>query len=56
MSNIQFTDHMKLKKRENQSADTSVLLRRGNKILTGRNIEKKYRAEPVVLGRLDAPV
>jgi hypothetical protein len=30
---IQFTDHMKLKKEENQKVDASVLLRRGNKIL-----------------------
>jgi hypothetical protein len=29
---IQFTDHMKLKKKEDQSVDTSVLLRWGNKI------------------------
>jgi hypothetical protein len=28
---IQFTDHMKLKKKEDQSVDTSILLRRGNK-------------------------
>jgi hypothetical protein len=34
---IQFTDHMKLKK-EDQSVDALVLLRRGNKILTGANI------------------
>jgi hypothetical protein len=26
---------MKLKKKEDQSVDTSVLLRRGNKIITG---------------------
>jgi hypothetical protein len=26
---IQFTDHLKLKKKEDQSVDTSVLLRRG---------------------------
>jgi hypothetical protein len=32
--NIQFTDHMKLKKEE-QRVDTSMLLRRGKKILTG---------------------
>ena len=32
---IQFTDHMKLKKKEDQSIDASVLLRRGNKILMG---------------------
>jgi hypothetical protein len=29
---IQFTNHMKLKKEEDQSVDTSILLRRGNKI------------------------
>ena len=28
----QFTDHMKLKKKEDQSVDILVLLRRGNKI------------------------
>jgi hypothetical protein len=32
---IQFTDHMKLKKKENQNVDASTLLRRGNKILMG---------------------
>jgi hypothetical protein len=32
---IQFTDHMKLKKKEDQSIDTSVLLRKGNKIPMG---------------------
>jgi hypothetical protein len=32
---IQFTDHMKLKKKEDQSVATSVFLRSGNKILTG---------------------
>jgi hypothetical protein len=37
---IQFTDHMKLKK-EDQSVGTSVLLRRGNKILKGGNEETK---------------
>jgi len=31
----QLTDHMKLKKKEDQSVDASVLLRRGNKIITG---------------------
>jgi hypothetical protein len=29
---IQFANHMKLKKREEQSVHTSILLRRGNKI------------------------
>jgi hypothetical protein len=32
---IQVTDHMKLNKKEDQSVDASVLLRRGNKIITG---------------------
>ena len=32
---IQLTDHMKVKKKEDQSVDASVLLRRGNKIITG---------------------
>jgi hypothetical protein len=32
---IQLTDHMKIKKQEDQSMDTSVLLIRGNKIITG---------------------
>ena len=43
--NIQFTNHMKLKKKENQSVDASVLLRRGNKILLGVNTEAKCGAE-----------
>jgi hypothetical protein len=30
-----FTDHMKLKKKKDQSLDASVLLRRGNKIIMG---------------------
>jgi hypothetical protein len=40
-----FTDHMKLKKKEDQSVDVSVLLRRGNKILMGGNTETKCGAE-----------
>jgi hypothetical protein len=32
---IQYTDHMMLKKKEDQSMNASVFLRRGNKILTG---------------------
>jgi hypothetical protein len=32
---IQFTDHMKFKKKEVQSVEASVLLRKGNKIITG---------------------
>jgi hypothetical protein len=42
---IQFTDHMKLKKKEDQSVDASVFLRRKNKILTGANMETKCGAE-----------
>ena len=42
---IQFTDYMKLKKKEDQSVGASVLLRKGNKILTGANMETKCRAE-----------
>jgi hypothetical protein len=36
---------MKLKKKEDKIVDASILLRRGNKILTGGNIETNYRAE-----------
>jgi hypothetical protein len=32
---IQLTNYMKVKKKEDQSMDASVLLRRGNKIITG---------------------
>jgi tRNA U34 2-thiouridine synthase MnmA/TrmU len=38
---IQFTDH----KKEDQSVEALVLLRRGKKILTGGNMETKCRAE-----------
>jgi hypothetical protein len=41
---IQFTDHMKLKKKEDQNVGTSVLLRKGNKILTGAQRETKCGA------------
>jgi hypothetical protein len=36
---------MKLKKKEDQSVDASVSLRRGNKILMGAYMETKCRAE-----------
>jgi hypothetical protein len=36
---------MKLKKKENQSMDTSVLLKRGNKIPMEGVTETKFRAE-----------
>jgi hypothetical protein len=42
---IQFTDHMKPKKKEDQIVDASVLLRRGNKVLTGANMKTKCGAE-----------
>jgi hypothetical protein len=42
---IQFTNHMKLKKKEDQSVDTSILLRRGNKIPMGGVSETKCGAE-----------
>jgi hypothetical protein len=41
---IQFTDHMELKKKEDQSMSGPVL-RTGNKILTGGNTETKCGAE-----------
>jgi hypothetical protein len=42
---IQFTDHMKLKNKEDQSVDSLVLLRKGNKIPMGGDTEKKCGAE-----------
>ena len=36
---------MKLKKKEEQSVGALVLLRKGNKILMGANMETKYGAE-----------
>jgi hypothetical protein len=44
MPKIQLTDHMKLKK-DDQSVDTSILLRRGNKIPMERVTETKCWAE-----------
>ena len=45
MSKTQFTDYMKLKNNEDKSVDAQILLRKGNKILMGANIETKYGAE-----------
>jgi hypothetical protein len=45
MPKIQFIDVMKLKKKEDQSVDISVLLRRGNKISMGGNTEIKCKVE-----------
>jgi hypothetical protein len=46
MSKIQFTDHMNRRKKEDQSVGASVLLRKGNNILTVANTETKYGTEP----------
>jgi hypothetical protein len=45
ISKIQFTDHMRLKKKEDQNVDASVLLRKGNKILMGANMVTKCGKE-----------
>jgi hypothetical protein len=42
---IQFAKHMKLKKKEDQSVDTSIFLRRGNKIPMEGVTETKFGAE-----------
>jgi hypothetical protein len=42
---MQFIEHMKLKMKEEQSVDTSVLLRRVNKIYIGRDTETKCGTE-----------
>ena len=45
ISKIQFAKHMKLKKMEDQSVDTSIFLRRGNKIPKEGVTETKIRTE-----------
>jgi hypothetical protein len=42
---IQFAKHMELKRKEDQSVDTSVLFRKGNKIPMEGVTETKYEAE-----------
>ena len=42
---IQFVNHLKLKKKEDQSVDTSFLLRMGNKIPMEGITETKFSAE-----------
>jgi hypothetical protein len=42
---IQFPDHMKLKKKEDQSVGSLVLLMRRNKIIKGANIETTSGSE-----------
>ena len=43
---IQFTDHMKAKKKEDHSVDTSIFLRRDIKISLGGDLDTKGGAEP----------
>ena len=45
ITKIQITDHMKLKKKEDQSVDTSVLLRRWIKMPMGGDTKMRYGAE-----------
>ena len=45
ISKLQFSKYMKLKKKEDQSVDTSFLLRMGNKIPMGGVTETKFGAE-----------
>jgi hypothetical protein len=45
IAKVQFIDHRKLKKKEDQSVDVLVLLRRRNKILTRGNTETKCGAQ-----------
>ena len=42
---IQFADHMKLKKKEDQSVDTWVLLRKGEQNIHGRSYRDKVLAD-----------
>ena len=43
---VQFVKHMKLKKKKDQSVDTLILLRRGNKISTEGVTKKKVWSRP----------
>ena len=45
ISKIQFAKHKKIKKKEDQTVDTSILLRRGNKIPMERITETKLESE-----------
>ena len=49
---IQLTDHMKLKKKEDQSVDASVLLRKGNKIPMGGDTKCGANTEGKAIQRL----
>jgi hypothetical protein len=52
MPKIQFTDHMKLKKTEDQSVDILVLLRRRNKIPMGGDTKCGTETEGKAIHRL----
>ena len=52
---IQFIDHMKLKSEEDQNMDVSVLLRRGNKILTRGNTKYGGETEGKAIQRMLHP-
>jgi hypothetical protein len=52
ITKIQFTDHMKLKKKEDQSVGAWVLLRKWNKVLKGANLECKAETERKAIERL----
>jgi hypothetical protein len=39
------TDHLKLKKKKDQSEDASIILRRGNKIITRSRKRKRHGRE-----------
>jgi hypothetical protein len=57
MPKIQFVKHMKLKKKEDQSVDTLLLLRMGNKIPIEGVTETKFGAkmEGKIIQRLPHP-
>ena len=54
-TSLQSTDHMKLKKKEDQNVDASVFLRRENEILTGRNIQTNVEQKLMEWTSSDCP-
>jgi hypothetical protein len=48
---VQFIDHMKLKKKEDQNVDAPVLLRRGNKISMGEDTKCEAETEGKTIQR-----
>jgi len=49
---------MKLKKKDDQNGDASILLKRGTKIITGQDMETKFGAatEGMAIQRLPQPI